>query len=639
MAYSGAAPWCSRTAFADSGYSSGDVNNDGQINATDCSLILESYSSTSRGFNSPLAGGMKLAADVNKDGRIDSVDASLVTAYYTSGRNSGMDDFLASCYSSMQTVTYGEYGGFTFSEIEASAVRPEITLSINKGSAGVVVSPEESAGKKLTCTVNISGAARKYCSAGIHLYYDARLGLDKDDLRTFGQFGNAANGLRCWSESDYSAPKNGMKSIFLSTAGGDDSGTDGELFTFSFKIPSGCAPGTVFPFDIKYEDGDLFVNNACDREGCLMQAYTFTKGIKNWLNPLYIPESDTARCIALNYMDRGYDGYAAIADSGVSITTTIPRATTAPATTTTSTAKAPVVFSEADIKDSQYFDKGLVPEDSPVKPELSITVDGTEKGKVFDAADIAGKTLKCSLRVSGAEGKYSASGLHVRFDKRLSIVPASNGAPATYGDAVSELNNRCIADAENGSMKGIFFSSFAEENAGRDGTMWEFTLKVPENARSGDVYPFDIVYVASEDAEDMFFDSSFGKNGKLMNAYTFMYGIYNQRYNCNFKPSAADAEDCSALGRLAGYYDGYIAIAGDAPAVSGDTNLDGNVSIADAVAILQYIGNKDKYPLSDTAKANADVSGNGDGITPNDALTIQKVDAGLIKASDLPLSG
>jgi hypothetical protein len=64
----------------------------------------------------------------------------------------------------------------------------------------------------------------------------------------------------------------------------------------------------------------------------------------------------------------------------------------------------------------------------------------------------------------------------------------------------------------------------------------------------------------------------------------------------------------------------------------GDVNLDGGVSVADAVAILQYLGNKDKYSLSDEAKTNADVYNTGDGITPNDALTIQKYDAGIVKS-------
>ena len=64
--------------------------------------------------------------------------------------------------------------------------------------------------------------------------------------------------------------------------------------------------------------------------------------------------------------------------------------------------------------------------------------------------------------------------------------------------------------------------------------------------------------------------------------------------------------------------------------VYGDANLDGKVTVADAVAILQYIGSKDKYPLSAQALDNADVFNRGDGITAKDALSIQKLDAKLI---------
>lgn len=62
----------------------------------------------------------------------------------------------------------------------------------------------------------------------------------------------------------------------------------------------------------------------------------------------------------------------------------------------------------------------------------------------------------------------------------------------------------------------------------------------------------------------------------------------------------------------------------------GDANLDGNVTVADAVAILQYLGNKDKYELKPQGKINGDVYMNGDGITAKDALSIQKLDAHLI---------
>ena len=62
---------------------------------------------------------------------------------------------------------------------------------------------------------------------------------------------------------------------------------------------------------------------------------------------------------------------------------------------------------------------------------------------------------------------------------------------------------------------------------------------------------------------------------------------------------------------------------------NGDVNSDGETSLADALAILQYIANPIKYPLSEDEQLNADVYNTGDGITPMDALIIQKLDAGL----------
>ncbi len=68
----------------------------------------------------------------------------------------------------------------------------------------------------------------------------------------------------------------------------------------------------------------------------------------------------------------------------------------------------------------------------------------------------------------------------------------------------------------------------------------------------------------------------------------------------------------------------------------GDANCDGAVTIADATAILQSIGNPDKYGLSETGAANADVSNRGDGITTADAIAIKKYDAKQI--TELPES-
>ena len=62
-------------------------------------------------------------------------------------------------------------------------------------------------------------------------------------------------------------------------------------------------------------------------------------------------------------------------------------------------------------------------------------------------------------------------------------------------------------------------------------------------------------------------------------------------------------------------------------AVDGDANNDKTTSIADAAAIMQALGNPDKYVLSRQGEFNADSK--GDGLTVDDAVAIQKKLAGI----------
>lgn len=73
-----------------------------------------------------------------------------------------------------------------------------------------------------------------------------------------------------------------------------------------------------------------------------------------------------------------------------------------------------------------------------------------------------------------------------------------------------------------------------------------------------------------------------------------------------------------------------------AEVIYGDANCDGIITIADSTAVLQAISNSDKYALSPTGTDNADVFNRGDGITAQDAISIQKLDAKLI--TELPES-
>ena len=68
----------------------------------------------------------------------------------------------------------------------------------------------------------------------------------------------------------------------------------------------------------------------------------------------------------------------------------------------------------------------------------------------------------------------------------------------------------------------------------------------------------------------------------------------------------------------------------------GDANCDQKITVADAVAVLQYVANQTKYSLTPEGLVNADVDGS-EGITGTDAITIQQVDAGLVKQEALPL--
>ncbi len=65
--------------------------------------------------------------------------------------------------------------------------------------------------------------------------------------------------------------------------------------------------------------------------------------------------------------------------------------------------------------------------------------------------------------------------------------------------------------------------------------------------------------------------------------------------------------------------------------IAGDANCDGKVSIADATTVFQCLGNPDKYTLSEEGRRNADVAGDGNGITVEDAIFIQRYDAKLIE--------
>ncbi len=64
----------------------------------------------------------------------------------------------------------------------------------------------------------------------------------------------------------------------------------------------------------------------------------------------------------------------------------------------------------------------------------------------------------------------------------------------------------------------------------------------------------------------------------------------------------------------------------------GDANCDSNVDISDAVLIMQYLANPEKYTISKAGLDLGDVCERGDGVTGLDALAIQMYEAKTINA-------
>ncbi|MDE6670701.1 MAG: hypothetical protein K2K16_00740 [Ruminococcus sp.] len=72
--------------------------------------------------------------------------------------------------------------------------------------------------------------------------------------------------------------------------------------------------------------------------------------------------------------------------------------------------------------------------------------------------------------------------------------------------------------------------------------------------------------------------------------------------------------------------------------VLGDANGDGQLSLADAVLIMQALANPAEFVITPECAELADVVNKGDGLTPMDSLAIQMINIELLNASDLPIT-
>ena len=150
---------------------------------------------------------------------------------------------------------------------------------------------------------------------------------------------------------------------------------------------------------------------------------------------------------------------------------------------------------------------------SEVKPTISLT---QKTLKLSEAKDNLKQTI--TLSVAGAAGKYAPTGIHVDYDSRLKLVLNEDGDPATLQQGALKISE-CVTDGTNG----LFLTTGAKSDAGKNGALWTFDVELPADVKGGDKFEFTIRY--RED--DLFTNVAQDAAGELMQAYAFAAGVDN----------------------------------------------------------------------------------------------------------------
>nr|AEV59215.1 scaffoldin C [Ruminococcus flavefaciens] len=258
-------------------------------------------------------------------------------------------------------------------------------------------------------------------------------------------------------------------------------------------------------------------------------------------------------------------------------------------------------------------------------------------------AEVGGAfTVEVSLADIPATG-IQATNFSIEYDKNLITVTdikagkiTDTGASSADSSASLLPNFNSYINNEKGLMSFMWTTSLDESSnwIKGEGTFCTITGTVASGAKAGTVADISIVPTdretyAGSGVKNTEIDCGYTKDGaKVSYAVKTTAGsvtVAGGEVTTTTKPAETTtkpatetttkpAETTSGTGKVT---------------LKGDANVDGKVTVADAVAILQSIGNKDKYELKPQGKLNGDVDGVA-GITGSDALRIQMLDAGKI---------
>lgn len=157
--------------------------------------------------------------------------------------------------------------------VPASGAAPVLSVSSVTGAPGETVD----------VTVSLSGADKQWAMCGVHMTYDERLTCiaDESDTKTpIFTKGEAVNNITGFitmlqvdgDRNEYLIEQK-QNAVFFAAVDSVDNGADGDIVTFSFKIPDDAQSGTVYDFGFYYREGDMFLGADKDES---LQDYAFS---------------------------------------------------------------------------------------------------------------------------------------------------------------------------------------------------------------------------------------------------------------------------------------------------------------------------------------------------------------------------
>ncbi|MDE5854035.1 MAG: hypothetical protein K2H19_03120 [Ruminococcus sp.] len=252
----------------------------------------------------------------------------------------------------------------------------------------------------------------------------------------------------------------------------------------------------------------------------------------------------------------------------------------------------------------------------------AFAADETVQVSVSNTSAEAGGQFKVDVSVSDIpDTGLQGCQFSLEYDSSIiSVTTVTAGALTENGSTSADPSSSVLPN----------FNSYVDNTKGVLSIMWSTSLDEPTYWLKGEGVLFTVTgTVAAGAADGAKSDIKIVPTGRSV---TSSSSVMNEEVDCGY---VKNGEKVSYNVKLV---NGSVTVGSgkttepsseNGKYLKGDANCDGKVTIADATAIVQHLGNQDEYGLSKQGLLNADCDGDP-GVTGADSNRIQMLEAGLI---------